>query len=209
MICGRAATVWLRSPPPSCIRMMLPLPASASCEHALHDGVGGRRSSAVGFAPIVRIDARADDDVAHRLRDRQHLNFAGGFRLMVDAVRRTEERGFHAEIAFEQQLGEVQFESATAILKSVSKIGMSEGVIADLVSQIDIRVSTISASWLADSPITKNAAGAFLSFKMSRIFGVQFGSGPSSKVSASFVSARRPSARCARKAGRSGSSRRR
>ncbi len=70
----------------------------------------GARRLAVGLAPIVRIDPRADDHVAHGLRDGKHLNFAGRFRLVVDAVRRTEQRGLHAESAFEQQLGEIQFQ---------------------------------------------------------------------------------------------------
>ncbi len=113
----------------------MPLPSWRVVENALDDSVSGRRRSAVGLAPIVRIDLRADDDVAHGLRNRQHLNFAGGFRLMIDAVGRTEEKSFHAEIAFEEQLGEVQFDLQLRF-RNRFKIGMSEGVITDFVSRL-------------------------------------------------------------------------
>ncbi len=56
----------------------------------------------------MRIHARADDDVPHVLRDGQHLNFARGFRLVIDAVGRTEEQSLHAQVTFEQQFREVQ-----------------------------------------------------------------------------------------------------
>ena len=79
-------------------------------EHALHDGLHGRRRLAAGFAPIVRIDPRSHNDVSHRLRNRQHLHFARGFRLMIDSVRRPKQRRFHSQAALDQQFREIQFE---------------------------------------------------------------------------------------------------
>ena len=43
MMRGSASTVWLRSPPPSCSRMMLPLSAVRVGDHALNDRVRRRR----------------------------------------------------------------------------------------------------------------------------------------------------------------------
>ena len=77
-------------PPPSCIRIMFPSVCRVG-QHALDDRVRRRRRPAIHLAPIVRINARADDDVAHGLRNGKHLNFARRFRLVVDAVGRAEE----------------------------------------------------------------------------------------------------------------------
>ncbi len=79
-------------------------------QHALHDRVRRRWRAAIHFAPIVRVDARADDDVAHGLRYGKHLNFAGRFRLMINSVRRAEEERLDSQAAFQKQFGEIQFD---------------------------------------------------------------------------------------------------
>ena len=134
MICGSASTVWMRLPPPSCSRMMLPLLASTSVEHALHDIVRRRRLFAAGFAPIVRIDAPADEHVAHLLRHGQHLDFGGGFRLVIDSVRRAEERGLHAQAAFDQEFREVQLNFEVGLLDRL-EFGVRERVVADFLAE--------------------------------------------------------------------------
>ena len=42
-------------------------------KHALNHRVDRGRGHAAGFAPVMRIDSRADDHVTHRLRNREHL----------------------------------------------------------------------------------------------------------------------------------------
>ena len=71
-------------------------------QNAFDDGGGGRRRSSIGFAPIMGVHARPDDDVTHGLWDRQHLNFAGSFGLMIDSVRRPKQERLNAEITFQQ-----------------------------------------------------------------------------------------------------------
>ena len=66
-------------------------------DHTLDDRLHRSRRLAVGLAPIVRIDPRADDHVTHGLRDGKHLNLARRFGLVVDPVRRAEKRGLDAE----------------------------------------------------------------------------------------------------------------
>ena len=63
----------------------------------------------------------------------QHLNFAGRFRLVIDSVGRTEQRGLHAQAALEQQFGEIQFELNLRLRNGV-EFRMREGVIADFVA---------------------------------------------------------------------------
>ena len=74
-------------------------------DHAIDDFFSWGGRLVADFSPIVRINARADDDVAHGLGNGQKGDFAGGFRLMVDAVRRAEEKRFHAKLGFQQALG--------------------------------------------------------------------------------------------------------
>ena len=105
-------------------------------QNALDDGVGRSWRRAIGLAPVVRVDACADDRVSHRLRNRQQLHLARRFRLVVDAVRRPEQRGFHAEIAFQQQLGKAQLHLQFGFGQPVDvEFRMRERVVADLVAQ--------------------------------------------------------------------------
>ena len=113
---------------------MLPLLASASAKHALHDIVRRGRLFAVRFAPIVRIDAPADEHVAHLLRHGQHLDFGGGFGLVIDAVRRAEERGLHAQAAFDQEFGEVQLDFEVGFLDRL-EVRVRERVVANFLAE--------------------------------------------------------------------------
>ena len=71
MIAGSASTVPVRSPPPSCSSTMFPAPRRASASTRRASSAGGGRRASARLAPVVRVDARADDQVAHRLRHRQ------------------------------------------------------------------------------------------------------------------------------------------
>ena len=105
--------------------------------HALDDGIHGRRRAAVRFAPVVRIDLRADDDVAHGLGNGQHGDFTGCFGLMINAVGRPKKQSLHSEITFQQELGKIQFELELGF-RNGFKVRMREGVIADFVSEIEL-----------------------------------------------------------------------
>jgi hypothetical protein len=70
-------------------------------QHALCDLRGRRRRAATRSAPVVGVDARADDHVAHRLRHRQERDFLRGLRVVVDPVGRTEEERTGPEEALE------------------------------------------------------------------------------------------------------------
>src|SRR5580704_17595211 len=101
-------------------------------ENALYDGID-RWRAAVQFAPIVRINPRAHDDVAHGLRNRQHLDLAGRFRLVVDSIRRAEEQGLDAETAFQEQLGKIQLE-LNLCFRNGFELRMCEGMVRDLMA---------------------------------------------------------------------------
>ena len=77
-------------------------------QHILHDRFCRRRRYASWLAPIVRINACADEHITHVLGDGQHGNFVRGFGLVVNPVRRTEQQRFHPQRAFNQPLGNVQ-----------------------------------------------------------------------------------------------------
>ena len=131
MICGSALTV------------LAALAAAIVEEHDVavfglaHDVVDdflrGNLPAAGKLLPIVRVDFLADDQIAHVLRDRKLRDFFGVFRLMIDAVGRAEQNGFHADGAFDQALREVEL-PANLRFGDFVEIRMRVGVIADLVA---------------------------------------------------------------------------
>ena len=99
-----------------------------------HDGLRdllGRGTRII--APVVGINLVADSDIAHALRQFERADLVGGVRLLVDRVRRTEERGLDAELGRQQALGQVQLD-AQVLRADDADVGMGEGVIADLVA---------------------------------------------------------------------------
>ena len=88
---------------------------------------------AVEHAPIVGIDALADNQIAHVLCERKLSHFFSIFRLMVDAIRRTEENRFDAEGAFDEAFGEIELPLEFGVRDFV-EFRMREGVITDFVA---------------------------------------------------------------------------
>ena len=128
---GQRGTVWVRSPPPSWNRMMLPSSAWRMMLSMI--SCSGIWFAAGNLLPIVRVDLLADDQIAHILRDRKLRDFFGVFGLMIDAVRRAKQNGFHADGAFDQALCQIQL-PADLRLGDFVKVRMRVGVIADFVA---------------------------------------------------------------------------
>ncbi len=131
MISGSAATVWLRSPPPSCNKMMFPLPpAPAPCprfparEPACRIGSAASRCGSI-FCPMIRYP------ISCAIGQLRH--FFRIFRLVVDSIRRTEQNRLDAEGAFDQPLRQIQFPT-NLCRRNFVKMRMRVGVIADLVA---------------------------------------------------------------------------
>ena len=96
---------------------------------------------AIRLAPIVRINLRADDDVAHGLRDRA----ASEFRWRFPAGDRFRKAGgtavvFTPRLLSMQQLREIQLDLQLRF-RNGFEIRVREGVIADFVALLRIRVS--------------------------------------------------------------------
>ena len=102
-------------------------------EHALHDHIRGSGRNAARLAPIVRIDARADDDVAHGLGDGKLRDFVRGFGLVVDAVRGTKQQRLHAQRAVQQALGDVEFH-VNLRPRGLFPLRVRVGVVADFMT---------------------------------------------------------------------------
>ncbi len=88
------------------------------------------------FVPVVGIDFAADDDVAHLLDAPGRLGLVVGVGFFVDVVGRAEVKRLDAELAFEEALGEIDFEFDLA-RRDFADVGMGLGVIADLVAFAD------------------------------------------------------------------------
>ncbi len=76
-------------------------------QDAGHDVFRGQGILAVGHAPIIRVDALPHDQITHVLGKRKLRHFFRVFRLMIDAIRRTEENGLHSQSAFNQALRQI------------------------------------------------------------------------------------------------------
>src|SRR5882672_7403885 len=63
---------------------------------------------AVAQAPVIRIDALADDEITHLLRHGKLHDLLRIFRLVINAVGRAEKDGFYTERAFNQALRQIQ-----------------------------------------------------------------------------------------------------
>jgi len=102
-------------------------------QNALDDVRGGHLIPSVRRAPIVGIDALADNQIAHILGGRKLGDFLGIFRLMIDAVRRAEENGLCADGALDEAFREVQLPLDFG-LGDLIELRMGERVIADFVA---------------------------------------------------------------------------
>ena len=93
---------------------------------------------------------------------------------MIDAVGRAEKCGLHAQAAFQQELGEVQFE--LNCLGRRLEFRMREGVIADFLA---LRVFALYDVCFLVGRFTdhEERCRRLLLFRMSRIFGVHVGIG--------------------------------
>ena len=136
MICGKAFSVSLRSPPPSCSSMILPQRqiARIAGRQVLHY-VGHnlvRRTPRI-VAPVVGVNLVADGDVTQLLRQLQRPHLVGGIGLLVDGIRRPEQHRLHAQFALEEAFGQVQLDLEIA-LGNVADVRMGEGVVADFVA---------------------------------------------------------------------------
>ena len=107
---------------------------------------------------------------------------------MIDSVWRPEQRGFHAEVALEKQFGEVQLEFAAAIRRCF-EFRMRECVIADLFALAYSRF-TMPRILIRGFPDDEKSRRRIFLFRGCREFsGSTSQSGPSSNVSATFLSA--------------------
>src|SRR6266852_7633348 len=75
-------------------------------QNAVNNLLSGDRL-AVPQAPVIRIDALADDQVSELLGIGKLRHFLGIFRLMIDAVRRAEKDRLYPERAFNQALRQI------------------------------------------------------------------------------------------------------
>ena len=102
-------------------------------------------------------------------------HFFGVFRLMIDPVGRAEENGFHAESAFDQALREIQLPTQLGGRDFV-KDRMRVGVIANSVALgvFAFREFRVTGCRVADN---EERCRDIFSLRMSRILGVQRGSG--------------------------------
>ena len=78
-------------------------------QNVLDNFCRGQGDARLELSPIVWIHLLADDDVAHILRGGKVRHLFGKFGLVVDAIGRAEEKGFHAKDAFDQAFSEVEF----------------------------------------------------------------------------------------------------
>src|SRR5882762_6877639 len=101
-------------------------------QHAV-DNLFCRDGLAVAQAPVVRIDALAHDQISHFLGERELRHFLGIFRLMIDAVRGTEENRFDVEGAFDQPLGQIQL-PADLCVRDLVEFRVGKSVIPDFVT---------------------------------------------------------------------------
>ena len=135
------------------------------------------------LVPVVGVDLVADDDVAELLDAVGGRGLVVGVRLLIDGVGRPEVERLHAELGGEQALGEVELQ-IDAGAGDFADVGMGEGVVADLVAFAVDALHECRYCPAASSPIMKKVPPTWFCLRMSRIFGVQVGSGPSSKVRA-------------------------
>src|SRR5882762_8695285 len=101
-------------------------------EDAVNNFFSGDRL-AVPKAPVIRIDALADNQVSELLGIGKLGHFLGIFRLVIDAVRRAEENRLYSERAFNQALRQIQL-PADFRARNVVELWMREGVISNFVA---------------------------------------------------------------------------
>ena len=142
---------------------------------------GGRLARML--VPVVGVDLVADDGVAVLLDAHDRRGLVVGVGLLVDVVGRAEVERLHAELAGEEALGELDLEVELA-RRDFADVGMGVGVVADLVAFAHdaLHQADILRGLGADDH--EGAFDVLVCFRMSRIFGVHLGSGPSSKESA-------------------------
>src|SRR6266403_177428 len=88
---------------------------------------------AVLQAPVIRIDALADNQVSELLGIGKLRHFLGIFRLVIDTVGRTEEDRLYSERAFNQALRQIQL-PADFRACNVVELWMREGMISNFVA---------------------------------------------------------------------------
>ena len=144
---------------------------------ALQNDIGARPR------PILRIDIFEDDEVTQILRDLQRREFGSTRRAGIGGVGRTEKRGRTAGDRLEQKLRRVQFQP-DMLRPADREIRMVVGVVPDLVPLGDDSPNEIRDNSPRSPRREKTPPSRCVAFRMSRTCGVHFGSGPSSKVSA-------------------------
>ena len=117
----------------------------ACVQHALHDRIGrAQAAAAAGLAPVVRIDARADDarspSTAGSAAAATSLAVSGWWSMPYGGRNSS---GLDAQGAFEQQLGQVQFQLQLRLRDVDVEFRMRERVIADLIALARIRASQV------------------------------------------------------------------
>src|ERR1035438_3825711 len=126
MMVPSALTVSLRSPPPSCSRMMFP-------QARLPAWQGGRlanTSLTISFAERRGLSCQSFGSI---LSPTVIKPLFGCIRLLVNRIGGTEEYRLNSELALEQPLREIQFDFEVA-LRDVADIRMGEGVVPDFMA---------------------------------------------------------------------------
>ena len=103
--------------------------------YSRNDLLRRRHATARLAAPVVRIDARSDDDVTQRLRDGQQRHFIRGLGLVIDAVRRTKKNGLDAQQASKKPLGQIQLKLDLQS-RNVREVRMGVRVIGNLMALV-------------------------------------------------------------------------
>src|SRR6267143_1070392 len=89
---------------------------------------------AVLQAPVIRIDALADNQVSELLGIGKLRHFLGIFRLVIDAVRGAEKDGLCPERAFNQALRQIQLPADFRACNVAVEPWMREGMISDFMA---------------------------------------------------------------------------
>ena len=102
-------------------------------QNAVNNFFSGDRL-AVLQAPVIRIDALADNQVSELLRIGKLRHFLGIFRLVIDAVRRAEKDRLYPERAFNQALRQIQLPADFRACNAVVELWMSKGMISNFMA---------------------------------------------------------------------------